>query len=96
MVDMKTPIAIPESLLKRVSQRALRNGRQVEDFIVELLSNGLRQFEQDHDAREVCVDIDTRTGFPVIPCEPAIHPSHELTPDRVSELLAEQDSVGLS
>lgn len=93
---MKTTLDLPESLVKEVKLRALHEGRKLKDQVAELLRAGLAASRDGRTAPKRTpaprVKRDPKTGFPVIQCRHAATRGHELTPDRVAEILAGQEA----
>jgi hypothetical protein len=92
MVEMKTTLDLPESLIKQVKLRALHDGRKLKDAVEDLLRKGLavarRRKAKD---RAAVIARDRVTGLPVILCERAASPEEALTPTRADALLLAQE-----
>ena len=93
---MKTTLDLPDSLVKQVKLRALRDGRKLKDAVADLLRKGLDvAMDTSPQAKAPVVTTDEKTGLPLIECNAAATPQEELTPDHVADqLLAFQDEVG--
>jgi hypothetical protein len=89
--SMKTTVDLPETLLRRVKLRALRDGRKLKDTMAELIRLGLDDAMKPRHLRKAKVVKDKLTGLPVIVCPRPAPPGEELTPDRVAEILLEQE-----
>ena len=87
---MKTTLDLPDALVKKVKLRALNDGKKLKDMVAELLRRGLTIAEND--LPDPVVSRDPKTGLPVIQCRQSAPPGQELTPDRVAEILLEQES----
>jgi hypothetical protein len=90
--DMKTTVELPDGLVKQVKLRAVRNGQKLQETIAELLRTGLSAQNRprgpvDHPV----IRRDPDTGLPVIQCRQSASASEELTPDRVAEILSDQE-----
>lgn len=87
---MKTTLDLPDKLVKQVKLRALRDGKKLKDAVAELLQKGLAA-ESTVSAERPRITRDKKTGLPRIQCKLAASPAEELTPERVAELLLEQE-----
>jgi plasmid stability protein len=87
---MKTTLDLPDKLVKQVKLRALRDGKKLKDAMAELLQKGLAA-EATVSADRPKITRDKKTGFPRIECKHAASPDDDLTPERVAELLLEQE-----
>jgi plasmid stability protein len=87
---MKTTLDLPDSLVKQVKLRALREGKKLKDAVADLLRKGLASGAEPEMPQPV-VTIDKRTGLPVIACQQAATAQDEMTPDRVADLLLSQE-----
>jgi len=89
---MKTTIDLPDDLVREIKIRAVRDRRKFKDLASDLLRKGLEVAPASPQkiARPI-VKKDRKTGLPVIQClrTPAEDP---LTPDRVAEILLEQET----
>lgn len=90
---MKTTLDLPDALVKQVKFRAVQDGRKLKDTVADLLRKGLAASDDTESAAATPVIVrDRKTGLPVIQCRQAASPQDELTPERVSEILAAQES----
>lgn len=90
---MKTTLDLPDSLVKQVKLRALRDGRKLKDAVADLLQKGLNAaMEPKPDAPEPVVTTDQKTGLPLIECKQAASPQEELTPEQVANILLAQEA----
>jgi plasmid stability protein len=90
---MKTTIELPESLIKQVKLRALRDGRKLKDAVADLLRKGLKAGTSSDGAdHQAVVAKDRKTGLPLIECRTAAPSQEEMTPDRVAEILLAQET----
>ena len=87
---MKTTLDLPDALVKKVKLRALNDGKKLKDTVADLLRKGLTV--ADEDLSDPVVSKDSKTGLPVIQCKHPAPPGQELTPDRVAEILLEQEA----
>ena len=90
---MKTTLDLPDSLVKQVKLRALRDRRKLKEAVADLLRKGLSAaMRTEPDASAAVVATDKKTGLPVIECKQAASPQGELTPDRVADILLAQEA----
>ncbi len=85
---MKTTIEIPDDLMREIKVKAAREDRKLRDLVPELLRRGL-------DA-ERPKEVRNRITLPLIETAHAAARGQELTPERVAEVLAEQEAEWLS
>ncbi len=88
---MKTTLDLPDALVRQVKLRALKERRKLKDAVADLLRKGLATVN-DLDEAEPVISKDKKTGLPVIVCKHAAEPDDELTPDRVAEILLQQET----
>ena len=89
---MKTTVDLPDALVKEIKLRAVHDGQKLKDAIADLLRKGLEVPSSppaDDDGPGFTIDPETR--LPVIHTRHAAHPSQELTPDRMHEILLQQE-----
>ena len=90
---MKTTVDLPDALVKEIRLRAVHDGQKLKDAIADLLRRGLEartaRLEENDDGPGFTIDPQTR--LPVIHTRHAAHPSQELTPDRMHEILLQQE-----
>jgi hypothetical protein len=88
---MKTTLDLPSELIQAVKLRALEAGVKLKVAMAELLRKGL---EADFPSRQKSSPRITRhpqTGLPVIQCRHPASALEEMTPQRVAEVLVEQE-----
>ena len=90
--SMKTTLDLPDALVKQVKLRAVREGRKLKDAVADLLRKGLAASSEKPAApvRSV-VKTHPKSGLPYIECPHAASAEEEMTPDRVAELLLQQE-----
>ena len=88
---MKTTYDLPESLVKEVKLRAVREGRKLKDTAAEIIRRGLAAKEEEQPLKKARIGKDKLTGLPVILGGRKAAPGTELTPDRVAEILLRQE-----
>ena len=89
---MKTTLELPDALIKQVKLRALHEGRKFKDAVADLLRRGLSvDADMPFRARAAEITRNRKTRLPVIKCKHRASPSREFTPERVAELLLNQE-----
>jgi plasmid stability protein len=88
--DMKTTLDLPDSLMKLVKLRAVREGRKLKDTVAELLRIGLAEARRPMPSGTAKPVMDKSLGLPVLMGHKAT-PEMEMTPDRVAEILLQQE-----
>ncbi|MGE0686903.1 MAG: antitoxin [Dehalococcoidia bacterium] len=81
---MKTTLELPDDLMREIKVRAAREDRKLKDLVTELLRKGLA-------AQELQPRKGKRVQFPLIHVPHAAAPGEELTPERVHEILLEEE-----
>jgi len=87
---MKTTLELPDTLVKQVKLRALRDGKKLKDAMADLLRKGLAA-EEGVTTKSTALKRDKKTGLLRIECKHAARPGMEMTPERVAEVLLEQE-----
>ena len=88
---MKTTVDLPDALVREIKLRALYDGQKLKDAIADLLRKGLEapsSLSADEDGPGFTIDPETR--LPLIPYRRR-QTSEELTPDRMKEILLQQE-----
>lgn len=80
---MATPVELPDELMRELDARAEREGRTTSDLITELLRRGL----DAGDGTPVHY-----VTFPLIAGTKPAAPGEELTPERIANLLIDQEA----
>ena len=80
---MKTTLELPDELMREIKIRAAREDRKLKDLIAELLRRGL---DGEDEAR-----LRHRVKFPLIRTAHPAAPGEELTPERVHQILLDQE-----
>lgn len=89
---MKTTVELPESLIKQVKLRALRDGKKLQETMADLLQAGL--MTKGNRTRRPAIPVvirDPETGLQVIQCRRSASKVEELTPDRIAQILLDQE-----
>lgn len=83
---MKTTLDLPDDLVRAVKVRAVEENRGLEDTIADLLRRGL---DQEHGKPAT---VRRRVKLPLVECAHEARPGEEMTPDRVAEVLLEEEA----
>jgi plasmid stability protein len=85
---MKTTLDLPDDLVRAVKIRAVEENRKLKDVIADLLRRGLAQ------KRGASVAARKRLKLPLVECAHEARPGEEMTPERVAEVLLEEEARG--
>lgn len=85
---MKTTLDLPDELMREVKIRAVQENRKLKDTIAELLRRGLAQ------QPESSTNASRRVRLPLIECAHEARPDEEMTPERVAEILIQEEAGG--
>lgn len=88
---MKTTLELPDVLVKEIKIRALRDGKKLKDAMADLLRKGLAA-DESTTTKSADLKRDKKTGLLRIECKHAARPELEMTPERVAEVLLEQEA----
>ena len=89
---MKTTVELPDSLMREVKLRAVYEGRKLKDVVADLLRRGLDAPDEGEAAgARSPLTRDERTGLPLVQCRHRAAPGQRLTPERVAEILLDQE-----
>jgi hypothetical protein len=89
---MKTTVELPDALMREVKLRAVYEGRRLKDVVADLLRRGLDASVEGASANTSgALTDDEQTGLPLVLCRHRARPTHRLTPERVAEILLDQD-----
>ena len=83
---MKTTLELPDDLVRAVKIRAVEENRKLKDMIADLLRKGLAQ------DRSVPAVPGRRVQLPLIACAHKARPEEEMTPDRVAQVLLDEEA----
>jgi plasmid stability protein len=90
---MKTTFDLPADLVRQLKLRALREGRKLKDAAADVLRAGLAAGRAPAAAEKpATVRRDRKTGLPVIQCRRAAPRDREPTPERVAQILQQQEA----
>ncbi|MGD9712385.1 MAG: antitoxin [Thermomicrobiales bacterium] len=84
---MKTTLDLPDELMREVKILAVQTDRRLKDTIADLLRKGLDQPE----AKPETDQIRNRVKLPIFSGGHPAAPGEEMTPERLHEILLEQD-----
>lgn len=73
--------------MREIKLRAVREGRKLKDLITELLETGMSSREPKLEKAQIQKD---ESGFPII-VNAKTPEVHSITPDRISEILLDQE-----
>jgi hypothetical protein len=82
---MKTTLELPEDLVRAVKILAVEEDTRLKDMVADLLRRGLAQ------KRDAPAPKHKRLKLPLIECAHEAQPSEEMTPDRVADVLLEEE-----
>ncbi len=82
---MKTTLDLPDDLMREVKIRAVMENRKLKDAVADLLRRGLSQRRSEHRIRR-------RVALPLVECARKARPEEEMTPERVADILLEEES----
>src|SRR4051812_30135818 len=91
---MKTTLDLPDDLVKALKLAAVHEGKKLKDAVADTLRAGLaaRAGNGRRGRVPVVIKKDRKTGVPVVQCPRAAPRGRGLTPDRVADLLVEQEA----
>jgi plasmid stability protein len=83
---MKTTLDLPDDLMRAVKIRAAEENRKLKDVIAELLRRGLALPSGTPPV------IRRRVRLPLVQCAHEAPPGEELTPERVAQILIDEEA----
>jgi hypothetical protein len=83
---MKTTLDLPDELMRAIKMRAAKENRKLKDLIAELLRQGLAVQMERSGGR------GHRVELPLIRVAHTANRDEEMTPDRVSKVLLEEEA----
>ncbi|HYO12520.1 MAG TPA: antitoxin [Thermoanaerobaculia bacterium] len=83
---MKTTLELPDDLVRAVKIRAVEENKKLKDTIADLLRRGLAQ-EPGLKAK-----VHRRLKLPLVECAHEARPGDEMTPERVAEVLLDEEA----
>ena len=84
---MKTTLDLPDDLMRDIKIRAVKENRKLKDAIADLLRRGISQ------KTVVPTPLRNRVKLPLVQCAHEARPGEEMTPERVAQLLLEEESA---
>jgi plasmid stability protein len=85
---MKTTLELPDDLMRTIKLRAVREDRTLKDLIAELLRRGLVGGRTRPPAAL------NRVRVPLVRCAHGAGPAEEMLPERVAEVLNDEEARG--
>ncbi|MEO6193935.1 MAG: antitoxin [Thermoanaerobaculia bacterium] len=86
---MKTTLDLPDDLVRAVKMRAVEEDRKLKDVMADLLRRGLKQ------KQGASATVRRRIKLPLVKCAHEAPPGEEMTPERVAEVLLEEEAGGV-
>ena len=83
---MKTTLDLPDDVVRAVKIRAVEENRKLKDMIADLLRRGLSQEPR------VPATVRRRVKLPLVECAHEARPGEEMTPERVADVLLEEEA----
>jgi hypothetical protein len=83
---VKTTLDLPAELVRAVKIRAVHENRKLKDMVAELLRRGLSVPRPEHRGGA------SRVSLPLIVTKHPAHPGDEMTPERVAQVLLDDDA----
>jgi plasmid stability protein len=83
---MKTTLDLPDDLMRAVKIRAVEENRKLRDMMADLLRRGLAQ------KSGVPAAAGGRLKLPLVECAHEARPGEEMVPERVAEVLLEEEA----
>ena len=87
---MKTTLDLPDDLVRTMKILAVHEGRKFKDVAAEIFRRGLPKPESASSPVS-----RPRANLPLIRCKHPAAPAHELTADKIAELLLKQEMTAL-
>jgi plasmid stability protein len=85
---VKTTLDLPDDLMRAVKIRAVEENRRLKDTIADLLRRGLAQ------ESGAPTTVRKRVRLPLVECAHEAQPDEEMTPERVAQVLLEEEADG--
>jgi hypothetical protein len=92
--SMETIVDLPDALIREIKLRAESRRQDLKDAVVDLLRQGLATPAKDPgELIPPVVKTHPKTGLPFAECPHAASADEEMTPERVSDLLLQQEAA---
>jgi hypothetical protein len=82
---VKTTLDLPDDLMLAIKIRAVKENRKLKDAIADLLKRGLAVERSPSKVRK-------RVKLPLVRCAHEARPGNEMTPERIAEVLLEDEA----
>ena len=83
---MKTTLDLPDDLMRDIKIRAVKENRKLKEAIADLLRRGLSHGTGKQPT------VRHRVGLPLVQCAHEARSDEEMTPERVAQVLIEEES----
>jgi len=83
---MKTTLELPDELMRAARVRAAQEGRKLKDVMADFIRRGLSEPTRPPGVTP------RRVRLPLIECAHEARPGEEMTPERVAQVLAQEDA----
>ena len=83
---MKTTLDLPDDLMRAVKIRAVQENRRLKHTVADLLKRGLAE------QRGAPAPSRQRIKLPLVDCAHEARPGDEMTPERVAEVLLDEEA----
>ena len=83
---MKTTLDLPDDLMRDIKIRAVKENRKLKDMIADLLRRGISRKTMEPPT------LRNRVKLPLVRCAHEARPGEEMTPQRVAQLLLQEES----
>ena len=88
---MKMTIDLPESLIRQLKLRAVRNGKKLKELTADLLRDGLRQPQTEETRATARIVKSKLSGFPMLEAQGKA--TSPLSPDDVAQALINEEAT---
>jgi hypothetical protein len=88
---MKATVEIPDALFQVIHAQAQQRGQNFDSTMAEILQRGIAGASESGSLSKPIMSRDPETGLPVIMGGRRPLPGQELTPERIDEILLEQE-----
>lgn len=88
---MKTTVEIPDSLFQVITSQAAQRGQDFDSTLTAILHRGIDATPTGEHLEQPVWEVDPKSGFMVIVNGRTPPPENDLTPDRIAEILLQQE-----